>query len=64
LTTRVAVLEEARNTIDAHVRAVLSEVIADMRVQFIQAQSAQPSRPEKKALSPASVPKQRKQRKK
>jgi hypothetical protein len=64
LALRVAVLEEARNTVDARVRAVISETVFEMRAQMMQAQSAQPSRSEKKSLPPASAPKKRRQQKK
>ncbi len=62
LTTRVAVLEEARNTIDARVRAVISETVSEMRVQFIQAQTAQLPQPEAKPLPPAKMPTKRRRR--
>ncbi len=55
-TARVAVLEEARNTVDARVRAVIAETIAEMRVQFIQAQQIQ--------LPPPETPIKQKRRKK
>lgn len=40
LKTRVAVLEEARKTTDAQVRAIIAETVADLRIRFAESQSA------------------------
>jgi chromosome segregation ATPase len=39
LAMRVAVLEESRKTIEAQMRAVVAETVADLRVKFAEAQA-------------------------
>jgi predicted nucleic acid-binding Zn-ribbon protein len=37
LQSRVAILEENRKTVEAQMRAVVAETVADLRVQFLEA---------------------------
>lgn len=55
--SRLAALEEGRNTIKAEVRAIIAETVADLRVRFAEAQAAQ-SRPSQSStpLPPSAEP--------